>query len=270
MSLSLGSLVKAEAEEKALRNIEEQSSCNTLRQLFAEPTAKEKMGQWLDDAKEDSLHPELEQPVQPAQELQQPAQQPVPPAQELKQPAQQWAQPVHELQAVQLARQPAQSAQKPQQPVQQPVQPVHEPQAVQSTPSEQPTQTSSDSSVTLNLQHKMIDAMQLPKCELQKFDGDPLQYWVLIRSFDATVGNTSVDDSVKLNRLFHYCIGDALAVIRSCVVMEPKAGYMKARELLRDRFGNDYKISEAWVQKLTEGPVLPLATERQSKSWLTN
>ena len=202
-------IAKAEAEEKALQSIEEQSSRNTMRELFAESSTNEKVGQWLNDATDESLHhSDLAKPVQSAQQT-------------------------------------AQSAQQSVQSAQQPVQSVQTAQSMQPLP---------DNSMTSNLQRKMIDAMQLPKCELQRFDGDPLQFWLFIRSFDAAVGNTSVDDNVKLNRLLHYCTGDALAVIHSCVVMEPKAGYQKARELLRDRFGNDYRISECWVQKLTEGP----------------
>ncbi|XP_038066468.1 uncharacterized protein LOC119736528 [Patiria miniata] len=108
------------------------------------------------------------------------------------------------------------------------------------------------------LQREMIDTLLLPKCELVKFNGDPLEYWIFISSFDAAVGNTSVGASAKLNRLFQYCCGEALAVIRCCAVMQPDEGYTKARALLRERFGNDYRISETWVSKLTEGPrILP-------------
>ena len=31
--------------------------------------------------------------------------------------------------------------------------------------------------------------------------------------------------------------------------MSPSAGYAKARALLKDRFGDDYKISEMWVHR---------------------
>ncbi|XP_038046026.1 uncharacterized protein LOC119720434 [Patiria miniata] len=95
--------------------------------------------------------------------------------------------------------------------------------------------------------------MLLPKCELVKFNGDPLDYWVFIQSFDGAVGNTSVGANAKLNRLFQYCEGEALEVIRCCAMMQPDEGYAKARELLRERFGNDYRISETWVRRLTEG-----------------
>ena len=38
--------------------------------------------------------------------------------------------------------------------------------------------------------------------------------------------------------------------------MRPLAGYAKARVLLKERFGDDYKISEMWVKKVTEGPII--------------
>ena len=102
-------------------------------------------------------------------------------------------------------------------------------------------------------QSTLIDLMQLPKAELCKFDGDPLQYWRFIRAFDNTVGSASTDSNAKLTRLMQYCTGKALKVISCCAVMEPNEGYIKARELLQTRFGNDYSITEAWIGKMTQG-----------------
>ncbi|XP_041471180.1 uncharacterized protein LOC121420582 [Lytechinus variegatus] len=38
--------------------------------------------------------------------------------------------------------------------------------------------------------------------------------------------------------------------------MDPAVGYLKARTLLEDRFGSRFKISQAWVRKVTSGPNL--------------
>ena len=70
-------------------------------------------------------------------------------------------------------------------------------------PSSQP-QVNTDSVQSLL---RLIDAVQLPKTELHTFDGDPLQYWAFILSFDNTVGNKDVEDSAKLMRLLQYCKG---------------------------------------------------------------
>ena len=77
-----------------------------------------------------------------------------------------------------------------------------------------------------------------------------------MQSFDSTVGNLLVDESFKLNRLIEYCTGKTARVIQSCVLMSPSEGYIRARELLMKRFGNEYQIAEAWVKKVTEGPLL--------------
>ena len=90
---------------------------------------------------------------------------------------------------------------------------------------------------------QMINIMQLPKTELMTFNGDTLEFWMFMRSFDSSIGNASIDDSAKLNRLFQYCKGGVLKVTKCCAVMQPSEGYAKARALLKERFGNDYRIS---------------------------
>ena len=74
-----------------------------------------------------------------------------------------------------------------------------------------------------------------------------------MRSFDNSIGSAAIDDNAKWNR---YCTREALKVIKSCGVMSPSAGYARARALLKERFGDDYRISEMWVKKVTEGPII--------------
>jgi len=102
----------------------------------------------------------------------------------------------------------------------------------------------------------MFEALQMPHAELCAFDGDPLKYWMFITAFENNVGCLSVDDSKKLTRLLYYCRGKALRVIQCCASMDPKIRYAKARSLLEERFGNRYTVTEAWMAKVTEGPIL--------------
>ena len=64
------------------------------------------------------------------------------------------------------------------------------------------------------------------------------------KCFDNSIGSAAIDDSAKLNRLFQYCKGEALKLIKCCAVMSPSTGYAKARVLLKERFGDYYKISK--------------------------
>ena len=105
-------------------------------------------------------------------------------------------------------------------------------------------------------QVKIVNAMCLPKVELIPFDGDPLRYWLFSQQFDNNVDVNDVDERTKLLMLFQYCTGQARRAIECCAAMETSRGYRRARQLLKDRFGNDFVIAETWVNKVAGGPVI--------------
>ena len=101
---------------------------------------------------------------------------------------------------------------------------------------------------------QLIDMMSLPKPSLITFSGDPMQYHVFMNSFKTCIGSAAVSDASKLNRLLELCQGKARTVLMPCALGDPTKGYKAALKLLEDRFGNDYVISEAWVNKIVNGP----------------
>ena len=108
---------------------------------------------------------------------------------------------------------------------------------------------------TTNLQQRaMIDILKLPAAQLKTFDGNCLEYWTFIRSFDDAVDSAHVDDSAKLTRLVQFCAGEARRVVECCLSMSPNIAYQRARQLLKQRFGDSFRISNAWVSKVTGGP----------------
>jgi hypothetical protein len=100
--------------------------------------------------------------------------------------------------------------------------------------------------------HKLIESMQLPKTEIMYFDGSPLKYYMFIKSFEAAVHREYVDDTAKLMRLAQYCTGRAKRAVTSCLAMPPHVGYKSAREILQQRFGSPYAISQAWLKQLCD------------------
>lgn len=112
-------------------------------------------------------------------------------------------------------------------------------------------------------QQQLLEAVHLPRAEMVTFDGDPLQYWLFMRSFEVNVENTSLNDGAKLTRLLQSCKGEASRVVKCCAVMKPSEGYKRALQLLKERFGNEYQISEAWVKKITSGGRIS-ANDKQS------
>ena len=59
----------------------------------------------------------------------------------------------------------------------------------------------------------LLNCMHLPKVELDKFDGNPLEYLTFIAVFDEVVDNTVMDGQVKLTRLLQYTCGSAKAAL---------------------------------------------------------
>ena len=107
-----------------------------------------------------------------------------------------------------------------------------------------------------NALRQIVDLISLPKPNLMTFSGDPLSYHMFLNAFDTCIGQADVSDAAKLNRLLELCQGKARAVIKSCALKEPTAGYQRARQLLDSRFGDAFVISEAWVRKIVDGPAI--------------
>lgn len=105
-------------------------------------------------------------------------------------------------------------------------------------------------------QRQLIDAIRLPTTQLPSFDGDPLKYWSFIRTFDNIMETGNIESSAKLVRLIQACTGKAKKVIECCLVMNADEGYKRARELLRERFGDEYMISNSWIAKITQFKVI--------------
>ena len=108
-------------------------------------------------------------------------------------------------------------------------------------------------SVKGNSETKLLNALSLPKIELDKFDGNPLYYHSFFATFNETVDKVADDDMIKLTRLIQYTTGDAHNAILSCVLMEGSVGYKHAREILRERFGNNHLVTERLINSLKDG-----------------
>ena len=103
---------------------------------------------------------------------------------------------------------------------------------------------------TANGLEALIRVLQAPKVDLPTFKGDPMQYHMFMRAFDDNVERVISDPSSKLARLMQSCTGEAARVIQGCTLMLPERGYVRARQLLKDRFGDEFVIAELWGQRL--------------------
>ena len=104
-------------------------------------------------------------------------------------------------------------------------------------------------------QHQQLSlTLTLPHAEVQAFDGDPVNYCNYIRSFENLIEAKTKSSSTRLYYLVQYTSGDAQELMQSCLSMRPDEGYQEARRLLKERYGQSYKIASAYVTRVTNGP----------------
>jgi hypothetical protein len=94
----------------------------------------------------------------------------------------------------------------------------------------------------------------LPQSDVPKFGGDPMEYRPFIRAFDSQVASRTAMDSERLHYLEQYTTGRPKEMVRSCMHLNPNRGYEAARSLLQDKYGNEYNIAIAYVNKALGWP----------------
>ena len=99
----------------------------------------------------------------------------------------------------------------------------------------------------------LLNLLHLPKVELDKFDGNPLEYLTFIAVFDEVVGSSVMDGQIKLTRLLQYTCGSAKAAIRNCALIGGEYGYNQARDILHNRYGNAHLVSQKIITELKTG-----------------
>ena len=118
-----------------------------------------------------------------------------------------------------------------------------------------------DSVNDISMTNELVSYLNLPKLEIEKYDGDPLKYHVFCATFDEAVGGRQMDATIKLTRLLHNTIGDAHDAISHCMLIGGQRGYQQAREILKNRYGDHYIIADKVIQKLKDGGPVKSAQE---------
>ena len=105
----------------------------------------------------------------------------------------------------------------------------------------------------LSFNSEVLQAMNLPKIELEPYSGDPMKYHTFINMFEEVVEKVVKDEKIRLTRLMQYTTGLAREAIGFCTLAEDGAGYRQARDILYKRFGNKYLITEHILTSLRQG-----------------
>ena len=110
-----------------------------------------------------------------------------------------------------------------------------------------------------NLSHhqdQSVQSLTLPKPDVPVFSGEPMEYATFIRAFENMIVEKTTSNSTRLHFLVQYTAGDVHELMRSCFAMAPDEGYVQARALLQNRYGQPYRVASAFVDKLTKGPAI--------------
>ena len=92
----------------------------------------------------------------------------------------------------------------------------------------------------------------LPKVELMKFCGDPLEYAEFMTNFKNNTESQVRDESQRFTRLLAQCTGKARDAIRSCVNLDANRRYEEVMSVLLENFGQPHTIVEAQMKRLRE------------------
>ena len=113
-------------------------------------------------------------------------------------------------------------------------------------------QFSEQSDAWLTIAQAIKQGPSLPKVELAKFSGDPLEYAEFVTNFKDNIESQVADESQRLMRSLAQCIGKAREATRSCVNLPVGHRYSEAWKTLHENFGQSHMIVEAHMKKLRE------------------
>ena len=98
-------------------------------------------------------------------------------------------------------------------------------------------------------QQQLATAVTLPQPEVPRFSGNPMKHKTFIMAFDVRIQSRVASNADKLYYLDQHLIGEPKDLIGGCLHIEPDDGYVEARRLLEKEYGDNYNVSNAFLQK---------------------
>ena len=97
----------------------------------------------------------------------------------------------------------------------------------------------------------------LPKIELKSFDGTDITHFkTFIMNFERIIENQCSNDADKLHYLLQYTSGKAHQLVDSCKHFNSTVAYRKAKGLLTEEYGNEFRVSNCYIEKLNNWPTI--------------
>ena len=103
---------------------------------------------------------------------------------------------------------------------------------------------------------QLVVTMSLPQGQVPTFSGDCTQYHTFINAFNSRISSRTSNASDLLYYLNQYLVNEPKELISGCLLMSPELGYSEAMALLKKEYGNSYVVSSAYIDKLTDWPLV--------------
>ena len=82
----------------------------------------------------------------------------------------------------------------------------------------------------------------------QHFSGDPIEYSTFIRGFGSQIERRLSSNDTRLRYLEQYLESELKDLIKGCFHVDANKGYFEAKRLLQEKYGDPYKISNAYLK----------------------
>ena len=113
----------------------------------------------------------------------------------------------------------------------------------------------------LKMFKESMEISRLPGAEPEIFYGDPLKYGEWKHTFNLLIEKRSLSAPEKLVYLKKYLGGKALECVSGYLLLSSDDNaYLEARQVLEERFGSQYAISDSFRDKLESWPKIQAAT----------
>ncbi|XP_064624565.1 uncharacterized protein LOC135486033 [Lineus longissimus] len=100
----------------------------------------------------------------------------------------------------------------------------------------------------------MIKELKKPQSDIKTFCGDPLEYRRFIRQFESRIVTNTTSDEGRINYLEQYTGGEAHRIVLGYSCLEASTGYPAALEELKERYGDNNNIAQAYIRKALDWP----------------
>ena len=104
-----------------------------------------------------------------------------------------------------------------------------------------------------------------PPVVIQKFNGDPMEYWLFVRQFEAHVLG-KVDDYELFPLLHQYCESQVQSKFSYVSNQSPVVAFQKAWDILFDEYGHPYEIARCCEERLKSVHKIPDDDKNKLKS----